>query len=70
MDQPHASLTELRGNVVAQVDAATGRLGAGDVQFLPVLHDVGEGEMEVVVDTSQVEVAGVEVDEGVEEDVG
>ena len=57
------------GCVVAQVDAAAGRLGAGRGGLLPVLHDVREGELDVVLACAQHKVLRVEVDEGVEQDV-
>ncbi len=56
-------------SVVSEVDAASLRLAAGDVRFLPVLHDVAEGEAEVLLGRLQHEVLGVEVDERVEQHV-
>ena len=61
-------LTRLR-RVVSQVDAATLNLAARQAGLLPVLHDVTEGEAQVLLDAAQHELLGVKVDERVEQHV-
>ena len=42
----------------------------GKVGFLPVLHDVGKGELQVHVHRLQLEVLRVEVDQRVQKNLG
>ena len=61
---------EWGGAVVAEEDTATGRVALPDCHLLPVLHDVGEGQLQMVLGGLEAEELGVEVHQCVQQDVG
>ena len=63
-------LTRIAGwRIVAQVLSAAGCFCARGIRLLPMLHDVGERESQVLVWSLQHEVFRVEVDQSVEQHV-
>ena len=60
---------EWGGAVVAEEDAAAGRVALPDGHLLPVLHDVGEGQLQMVLGGLEAEELGVEVHQRVQQDV-